>query len=360
MTIGDLPARLRRRIRAEGPLTVATFMAEALGEYYGSRDPLGAARAEGGGDFITAPEISQMFGELIGAWVAEQWQALGRPSPIHLVELGPGRGTLMADALRVLRRVPGLLDAARIQLVETSPSLRRRQRAALGPTEITWHNALGKVPDGPLLLIANEFFDALPVRQLVHGEDGWAERCVGLDGERFAWLLDGRTGPLLVPPELRDAPPGSVVELCPAGVAIAGDIGARIVRSGGAALLIDYGYATPTLAPTLQAVRAHRFAEFLEAPGEADLTAHVDFGALAGAARAAGAAAHGPIDQGILLRRLGIVERAGALRRLASAAQAADIDAALARLIDDAAMGTLFKALALTGPGAAPPPGFAA
>ena len=355
MTIANLPERLRRRIRAEGPLTVAAFMAEALADYYGKRDPLGR-----GGDFITAPEISQMFGELIGAWVAEQWQALGRPAPVNLVELGPGRGTLMADALRVLRRVPGFLDAARIHLVETSPTLRKRQRAALGPAEITWHDALGKMPDGPVLLIANEFFDALPIRQLVRGSDGWAERCVGLDGERFVWLLDGRTGPLLVPPDLRDAAAGSVVELCPAGMAIAGEIGGRIAEAGGAALLIDYGHAEPTLAPTLQAVRAHRFAEVLEDPGNADLTAHVDFAALADAARAAGATTHGPVEQGLLLRRLGIVERADALRRLASAAQAADIDAALARLTEDAAMGSLFKALALTGPGAAPPPGFAA
>jgi NADH dehydrogenase [ubiquinone] 1 alpha subcomplex assembly factor 7 len=350
---------LARRIAADGPLTIAAYMAEALGHpahgYYITRDPLGAT-----GDFTTAPEISQMFGEMIGAWCAERWQAMGRPDPVLLVELGPGRGTLMADALRVLERVPGLATALRLHLVETSPALRARQRAALGARPAHWHDRLDSVPDGPLLLVANEFFDALPIRQLVRTEAGWAERCVGLapDGRGLAFVHDGATAPLLVPPALRDAPAGSVVELCPAGAAVAAAIGARLAAAGGAALIIDYGYAGPACGDTLQAVRAHRHADILAEPGLADLTAHVDFAALARAAEGAGCRGHGPVGQGDFLKALGIGLRAEQLRRLATPAQARDIEAALARLTGDDQMGRLFKVLALTDAGASVPAGF--
>ncbi|TWB15082.1 NADH dehydrogenase [ubiquinone] 1 alpha subcomplex assembly factor 7 [Nitrospirillum amazonense] len=366
--LGTLAGHLIRRIRDEGPLRLSTFMAEALGHptlgYYTTRDPLGAA-----GDFTTAPEISQMFGELLGLWCAQAWLALGSPAPLHLVELGPGRGTLMADALRAMARVPGLTQALRVHMVETSPSLRARQRATLAalpaaaqpPHPIAWADSLAVVPEGPLLVLANEFFDALPIRQMQKTARGWAERCVTwLEPEsRFAWTLDAGGGAaLLVPPDLRDAPEGAVVELCPAALTVAGEIGRRLATHPGAALVVDYGYDARPLGDTLQAVRGHAYAVVLDDPGQADLTAHVDFRTLAATAVAAGARSHGIVEQGALLHRLGIQQRAAALKRGAAAPQAHAIDLALDRLAAPDQMGRLFKALALTSPGAPPPAGF--
>lgn len=361
-----LAAAIARQVRLNGPLPVSEYMALCLGHpqhgYYTTRDPLGA-----GGDFTTAPEISQMFGELLGLWAAHCWLEMGSPPAVALAELGPGRGTLMADALRATARVPGFHAAVRVHLVETSPALRQRQAAALAglpaPLAPTWHDSLAGVPEGPLLLLANEFFDALPVRQFVRQEHRgrllWGERKVGLDADGgLAWVLDPAAGDALVPPALRDAPPGSVVELSPASLAVAREIGGRLARAPGAALVVDYGHAGPAVGDTLQAVRRHRFADPLEAPGEADLTAHVDFAALAAELRAAGAAAWGPVTQGDLLSALGIRARAAALKALATPAQAADIDAALDRLTGDSGMGRLFKAVAATAPGLPAPAGF--
>ncbi|MEA1675621.1 class I SAM-dependent methyltransferase [Nitrospirillum sp. BR 11163] len=365
VTLAD---HLIRRIGGEGPLRLSTFMGEALGHptlgYYTTRDPLGAA-----GDFTTAPEISQMFGELLGLWCAQAWLTLGSPTPVHLVELGPGRGTLMADALRAMARTPGLTASLRVHMVETSPSLRARQRTTLAalpataqpPHPITWADSLEAVPEGPLLLLANEFFDALPIRQMQKTARGWAERCVTWDTaeKRFAWALDATGGAeLLVPPDLRGAPEGAVVELCPAALTVAGEIGRRLAAHPGAALVVDYGYDAPSLGDTLQAVRGHAYAAVLDDPGQADLTAHVDFRTLAATAVAAGAAAHGIVDQGALLRRLGIAQRAATLKRNATAVQAHAVDLALDRLTSPDQMGRLFKALALTSPGAPPPAGF--
>ncbi|SMF46181.1 NADH dehydrogenase [ubiquinone] 1 alpha subcomplex assembly factor 7 [Tistlia consotensis] len=351
-----LLALLAARIRAQGPLSLAEYMAVALGHprhgYYATRDPL--AR-----DFTTAPEISQMFGELLGLWLVERWQALGSPPAVRLVELGPGRGTLMADLLRAARLVPGFLTAAELHLVETSPVLRERQRQALAGQAVQWQERFEQVPDGPLLLVANELFDALPIRQFQRTARGWAERQIGLsaDGGGLAWGL-GPELPEAALPGLPAAGPGEIAEVSPAGQRLAASIGERLARQGGAALILDYGYAPSQAGDTLQALRGARPADPLDAPGEADLTAHVDFAALAAAAGAAGARAWGPVGQGAFLEALGIRERAAILQRGADEGRRAEIAAALARLTAPKQMGHLFKALALTGPDAPAPAGF--
>jgi NADH dehydrogenase [ubiquinone] 1 alpha subcomplex assembly factor 7 len=332
---------LRARLRREGAMTVADYMNEALTHpwsgYYMHGDPFGAPSLAGG-DFVTAPEISQMFGELVGVWCADTWIRLGRPAPCLLVELGPGRGTLMSDALRATRQVPGFHQALQVQLVEISPALRERQREALGAHEVAWLDNVGQIPDAPLLLIANEFFDALPVRQFEQTGEGWAERVVVLDDEdRLAFALAGPSpaNRALIPAALHGAPEGSLVEL-----------------------IVDYGPAEPTPGPTLQALRRHRRHEVLQEPGTADLTAHVDFATLAQAATLAGCAAHGPVGQGAFLTALGIELRAAQLAEAAPGAAVA-LAAARRRLTDPAEMGSLFKVLALTPPNVGPPAGFA-
>ena len=360
---------LRARLEREGVMTVADFMGEALTHpwsgYYMHGDPFGAPGQQGG-DFVTAPEISQMFGELIGVWCADTWMRLGRPAPCQLVELGPGRGTLMADALRATRQVPGFHDALAVTLVEISPALRERQREALGNHQAAWLDNVGQIPEAPLLLIANEFFDALPVRQFEQTGEGWAERVVVLDGANekkggrlaFALAAPSPANRLLVPAALREAPAGSLVEVCPAALNIAAFLGHRLARQPGAALIIDYGPERSTAGPTLQALRRHRRHEVLEDPGTADLTAHVDFASLAQAATSAGCAAHGPVGQGAFLEALGIELRAAQLAQSAPGAAAA-LAAARRRLTDSDQMGSLFKALTLTPRGLAPPAGFA-
>jgi NADH dehydrogenase [ubiquinone] 1 alpha subcomplex assembly factor 7 len=356
---------LTRRITLGGPISVATFMAEALGHpthgYYITRDPLGTA-----GDFTTAPEISQMFGEMVGIWLADCWLRLGSPDPVTLVELGPGRGTLMADALRATRRVPGFHTALRLALVETSPTLRARQATSLQGYQPHWYDSLAEVPAGPMLLVANEFFDALPIRQFVRGTHGWAERKVGLgEAGALAFMLEPAPVAAALHPVFADPriPPGAVAELCPAGIGIAREIGQRLATAPGAALLIDYGYAGPAIGDTLQALRAHRMVPVLDDPGLADLTAHVDFTALAQAARQAGAETHPApghtIDQGDWLRAMGIEARAAALTRQATVEQAQTIATALLRLTEPGQMGRLFKTIALASPGFGPPAGFA-
>jgi NADH dehydrogenase [ubiquinone] 1 alpha subcomplex assembly factor 7 len=358
-----LEAELRRIIAADGPMSVATFMGLCLGHpvhgYYTTRDPFGRA-----GDFITAPEISQMFGELIGLWAAAVWRAMGAPPQVALVELGPGRGTLMADALRAARVVPAFAAALDVHLVETSPVLQRRQQETLAPlgVPLAWHRELAAVPDGALIVIANEFFDALPVHQAVKTPTGWHERMVGIgpDGRlTFALHPDPVPGfAAVVPESAGGAPTGAVFEWRSGD--IAADIARRVATQGGAALAIDYGHGESALGETLQAVGRHGFVDPLATAGDVDLTAHVDFAALARAARAAGARVHGPLAQGDFLRRLGIEARAAALRAKATAAQAAAIDGALARLIGSGreAMGELFKAMAFADPKLGTLPGF--
>ncbi len=360
--MNPLGEQLARRIRAAGPLSVAEYMAAALGHpqhgYYTRRDPLGVA-----GDFITAPEISQMFGELLGAWCAAIWQAMNHPDPVRLVELGPGRGTLMADALRGTRRVAGFHEAIDLHMVETSPVLRARQaetlRGAVPDTAATWHDLFDDVPAGPLLLVANEFFDALPIHQFQFHGGRWHERVVAIDGDdRFIFALQAPGSVFaLAPPLSVPARDGMVVEVCPAGIALAGAIGRRVARDGGAAIVIDYGRGGG-MDDSLQAVRRHQKHDVLVEPGTADLAADVDFGALARAAREAGVAVHGPIPQNVLLDRLGIRLRAVALARNATPQQAEDIEAATERLLRLEQMGTLFKALAFVAPHLSIPPGF--
>ena len=359
-----LGQRVAARIARFGPMSLAEYMAMVLSDpehgYYMTGDPFGAR-----GDFITAPEVSQMFGELIGLWCAETWQDMGAPEPILLVELGPGRGTLMADALRAARLAPAFHRALRPHLVEISPVLRARQRDALAraagdAAAPTWHDSLASVPEGALLLIANEFFDALPIRQFEKRAHGWCERLVVLAPDGGLALAPAPPSPLsaaLLPPERADAPEGAVAEVSAAGVALAGDIGRRLAAHGGAALVIDYGHSTPGTGATLQALRGHARHDVLDDPGTADLTAHVDFTALAGAAEAAGA--HGPVPQGAFLEALGIGARSDALRAAATPAQAADVAAARRRLTHPEEMGELFKALALTHSESKPPAGFA-
>ena len=360
MSGADLASRIARHIRRQGPLSVAAFMAMALHDlrdgYYARRKPLGSA-----GDFITAPEISQIFGELIGLWCADLWQRIGRPDPLILAELGPGRGALLQDFLRAAAILPPFRRALRLFLVEASPVLRAEQQRRLAAAEPRFVPGVEALPAGPLLLIANEFLDALPIRQLVRGRSEWAERLVALDEDgRLAWT-DGPASPglsLLVPPALRQLPPGTVVEICPAAVALAAALGERFAGAPGAALFIDYGYFPSTPGPTLAALRHHRPVGVLDEPGDADLSAHVDFAAFAGAARAAGAAVWGPVPQGRFLAALGAEVRLAKLTAGASPAQRALLERGLRRLIDPAEMGNLFKVLALSSPGLPAPAGF--
>ncbi|NFV82016.1 class I SAM-dependent methyltransferase [Magnetospirillum aberrantis] len=345
---------LAGRIRAGGPITVADFMAEALSHpehgYYMSREPFGTS-----GDFTTAPEISQMFGELIGLWAAVTWQAMGCPSRVVLAEMGPGRGTLMRDLLRAAAGVPPFLKAAEVWLVETSPRLRQRQRQTLGGAEINWAERFEDLPQGPLIMVANELFDALPIRQFEKTGGVWRERMVGLCGDDFAFVPGPEHTPE-VPAEVLAAADGSIVETCPQGRALAATVGARLAGETGAALFVDYGHAQSGVGDTFQAVKRHRFHPVLENPGSADLTAHVDFEALAAAAQPA--RAWGPVPQGAFLETLGIRTRAALLAQNAGPKVAADINGQMRRLIDPGEMGTLFKVLALTNPALPAPIGF--
>lgn len=340
MGAGPLPDRLARAITLAGPIPIAQFMAAANTHYYATRDPLGA-----GGDFVTAPEISQMFGELIGAWAADLWQRAGAP-PVAWVELGPGRGTLTADALRVMTRA-GL--APPVHFVETSPVLRAAQAGRLPGA--AWHSEVTTLPaDVALIVVANEFFDALPIRQLVRSGAGWHERLVACQDTLFLPIAGRAVPDAIIPESLADAPPGSVIETSPAAIAIMRDLAQRLGAQGGAMLTIDYGYEGPAIGDTLQAVRGHAYANPFDAPGEQDLTAHVDFATLGAAAAMAGARAHGPVSQGAFLTALGIDARAAKL----GDAVRADRD----RLVADDQMGLLFKALAVTAPGWPDPSGF--
>ncbi len=357
MTLKDHIAGL---IRQEGPISVARYMALSLGHptlgYYTTRDPFGAA-----GDFTTAPEISQMFGELIGLWAAQAWLDMGAPPHARLIEIGPGRGTLMADALRAIgRAVPAMAKRVAVVMVETSPVLRDAQARKLAgaPARIAWATTVEEALQGPCVVIANELLDALPVRQFVRTPEGWRERLVGLDaGGGLVFGLAGDVSAQIA----ATAPVGAVLEVPEASDGLVATVAAHLAREGGAALLIDYGSGEAGFGDTLQAVRRHAFADPLGEPGEADLTTQVNFARAAAVARAAGAAAHPLLTQGELLSRLGLHQRAAALKAKATPAQGAAIDAAVHRLTEDGAtgMGALFKALAVSHPSLTPP-GFGA
>jgi NADH dehydrogenase [ubiquinone] 1 alpha subcomplex assembly factor 7 len=344
----SLERRLKARILEDGPLTLADYMTACLHDpqdgYYAVRPGLGER-----GDFVTAPLVSQMFGELIGLWAVEVWTRMGAPAPFRLVEIGPGDGTLMHDLLRAARLVPGFEAAADLWLVETSAPLRAVQARALSPARPHWADSLDDVPGGaPLIVIANELLDCLPVRQFVRAPTGWAERRVGLgaDGELAFGLAPAPRG--YEPPI--DAPEGVVVEISPAQEAFAAGLGRRIAADGGATLLVDYGRDRPEPGDTLQALKNHRKVPPLETPGEADLTVHADFPAVAAAARATGVEATPIRTQGDFLRALGIEARAAALVR-AAPDRADTVSRQLARLTDADQMGSLFKVLGVHSPG---------
>lgn len=357
--MNSLAERIARLIAAQGPLSVAQFMTMALHDpqsgTYASRDPLGTR-----GDFITAPEISQVFGELLGLWCVQLWRDQGAAKKIRLMELGPGRGTLMADALRAAKLDPKFLAAVEVVLVEASPALQAVQRERLKDSgvSIRWLERFDdSLSDRPLLLLANEFFDALPIRQFVHAARGWCERMVTIENGQLAFALAPSASALDIPASRGKPEDGAVFETSPAASALTEEIARIIEARGGGALIVDYGYDNGTFGDTLQAVRDHRFTEILAEPGDADLSAHVDFTALAAAASRGGAKTFGPVAQGALLEKLGVTARSAQLQR-ANAKSAADIGAAIHRLVDPDKMGTLFKALAILPAGAAAPPGF--
>lgn len=351
-----LKAELVHLIREEGPLSISRYMALCLGHprhgYYMTRDPFGVA-----GDFTTAPEISQMFGELVGLWAASVWQGMGSPPSIRLVELGPGRGTLMADMLRVAKGLPAFREALSVHLVETSPVLRAAQAATLSAaTQPVWHDSIATALDGPVIVIANEFLDALPLDQFVMTGDGWRERMVGLGASSdLGFGLSGIDAGLTLA-----APVGAVLEQPTIALDIVADLSRHIAQAGGAALFVDYGSSQSGFGDTLQAMQRHAFVDALAEPGDADLTVHVDFQRMGEAARRAGAATHGPATQADFLLALGLAQRAQALSRNATPLQASEIAGAFDRLTDRAAMGMgeLFKVLALSQPDLPLLPGF--
>jgi SAM-dependent MidA family methyltransferase len=317
--------------------------------YYMNRDPFGAD-----GDFITAPEISQMFGELIGVWCAAGWQMMGAPASWRLIELGPGRGTLICDLLRACSVMPGMRDGMNLHLVETSPRLKKLQRQKLEKTGATptWHQNLEDVPDGPCLIIANEFFDALPIMQVQKAHDAWYERVIGLDSEGYLelGLAESPLPAKAMPRWASEAEEGAIAEISAAREALASEIGRRLARDAGAALIIDYGHAASAVGDTLQAVSGHKYVDILERPGEADITSHVDFAALARALSGSGAKVYGPMEQGEFLVRMGIRERAEVLRKRCDARQKIRLSKSVDRLVSNQGMGKLFKVLAATNP----------
>lgn len=356
-----LGQRIAALIAAQGPISIAEFMTIALHDpqagYYATRDPFGVA-----GDFITAPEISQMFGEFLGLWCVQVWHDQGKPARKRVVELGPGRGTLIADALRAARVAPEFLEGLEIVLVEASPTLRAIQRENLKTWDdrIRWTTQFDdSFSDQPLFLLANEFFDALPIRQYVKSVRGWSERMVTVDANG---ALDFALSPVpaadfTIPPDREFAPDGGVYEISPSSLALVEEIARIVGDQGGGALIVDYGYDTPGFGETLQAVAEHEFAAVLADLGEGDLSAHVDFLALAARARSAGAEVYGPTGQGDFLEDLGLVHRAEQLC-IKNPNSAEDIRRAVARLVTPEEMGTLFKALAIVPKNAPKPPGF--
>jgi SAM-dependent MidA family methyltransferase len=349
-----LLAEIKKLISSSGPMPVWRYMELCLLHpqygYYIARDPLGRE-----GDFTTAPEVSQMFGELLGLWAASVWKAIGSPTMLRLIELGPGRGTMMADALRALRVLPPLYQALSVHMVEVNPVLRDKQRATLsGVRTIAWHDHIDEVPDGPCIIFANEYFDALPVHQMVKRETGWHERVVDLD-ENGTLIFGVESDPtprfeVLLPPLVRAAPVGAVFEWRPDTEIM--KLAGRVRDQDGAALIIDYGHMRSDAGDTFQAIARHSYTDPLKAPGQADLTAHVDFHAMARAAEDLGARIHGPVTQGEFLKQLGIETRAVALMSKATHEASEDIARALKRLIGGGrdGMGSMFKVLGVSHP----------
>ncbi len=352
MSDTPLEKELKQMIASEGPLSTAQYMALALGHpqhgYYMGRDPFGAR-----GDFITAPEVSQVFGELIGIWVASAFQMMGAPGQINLVELGPGRGTLMADVLRAAKVMPGFLEAVDVHLVEMSPALKQNQKVKLANAGVRthWHERFEDVPGGPLIVIANEFFDALPVHQYQFGKSGWHERMVGLDGagNLVPGLAPDPIPPAAIPAWAGDAKAGDIIELSPERDDVAGVIAARIAGEGGYGLFIDYGHVTSAPGDTLQVLSKHSYVDIFNRPGLCDITSHVDFAALGTVFENAGAVVHGPVPQGPFLDAMGLDLRVERLIKNATRRQVRAIEAGVKRLASREEMGELFKVMAVSG-----------
>lgn len=354
-----LASRIKEMIRTNGPMSLAHYMALCLGDqqhgYYMRRDPLGMQ-----GDFTTAPEISQMFGEMIGFWMVHMWQDMGQPDAFQLIELGPGRGTLMADLLRAASICPDFLAAVSVHMVETSPVLKDRQRDTLAASgqSVTWHTHIDDVPAGPSLIIGNEFFDALPIRQYEKQDQRWHERVIGLDDDDklIFGLGPGKLDEQEVPDHVRLAKDGAILERSPASEGIMACLAARLAEQGGAALLIDYGYGKADIGDTFQAIHAHDYIDPLDMPGDADLTAHVNFESLGTIARAHGLVCPPLMEQGTFLLGLGLQARADQLCRGKTADQITAIQSALHRLTAPDQMGSLFKVLGVAAPGLIMPP----
>ncbi len=342
--MNDLGKLLKARIEKTGPISIYDYMKQALGHpeygYYSRQDPFGEQ-----GDFITAPEISQMFGELIGLWAVDVWVKLGCPNKFHLVELGPGNGTLMADALRSARLAPDFLAAAEIHLVENSARLKAQQAAALKSYEVNWHTDLPDLTGAPIILVANEFFDALPIRQYCFSKGNWRERLVTSIDNKFDFVLSTDVTPLDLASSGKE---GDIVETCPDGEQIVDRVCGHLSKVGGALLIIDYGAADTLVGDSFQALKGHKHSNPLTSPGEADLTAHVKFATLRKIAAKHGVMVQGPTPQGRFLERLGIEARHHLLRQKADDTQKKKLDAQLRRLTSASEMGTLFKVMALS------------
>jgi len=358
-SLSALKEKIVRLIEINGPLSISDYMALCLFDpdhgYYTTREPFGAS-----GDFITAPEISQMFGELVAVWLLAAWQANGRPFPVTLAEIGPGRGTLMKDMLRVLGRLdPEFSVTARVAMIEPSPRLTKIQKATLGEAvgPVEWHASIDALTDGPLLIVGNEFFDAIPIRQYLKASGRWVERAVGFDddGNLVFAAKPGAPDPSLLPPDAVTALEGAIVELAPARSALMEQIAARIAAKGGAALFFDYGASRPAVGDTLQALSRHAYADPLVEPGMADLTAHVDFAALGEAAKMHGLDVH-LLTQGEFLLGMGLLERAGQLGTNVDQPTRKRLQGEVERLAGTDGMGTLFKALAAVPRGMRLPP----
>lgn len=352
-----LADKIKAIIATHGPISVTDYFALCLADpeygYYKTRDPFGR-----GGDFVTAPEVSQLFGEMVGIFFVHAWDRHLRPRRnVRIVEIGPGRGTMMADMLRVVRKLaPDLYEAATVHLVETSPTLRDIQQATLADHagKVEWHDGFDELPAGFLLLAANEFFDAVPIRQFVKTQAGFRERLVGMDGDGELSFVAGAGSldPSLLPPGHQAVPTGAIAEVAPARAAVMQMLSDRLFNGGGTALIIDYGHLAPGFGDTLQAILKHAFDPPLAHPGEADLTSHVDFSKLADVARARSVTVNGMMAQGDFLLGLGLLERAGALGRDKDPEEQTRIRAAVERLAGDAPgqMGALFKVMAISSP----------
>lgn len=334
--MNPLETEIRQAIEINGPLSVETFMGMVISHYYATRDPFGVQ-----GDFTTAPEISQMFGEMVGIWVTDTWNKLGQPAHFHLIEAGPGRGTLMADILRTAKRAEGFLESAHIYLIETSAHLRDIQKETLRDYDVEWCNSLAdpilQASGRPIIFVANELLDALPIRQYQCQQGKWYERVIGLENDRLIFGLVPST--LALPPE-----EGAVKEVSPAAIHFMAQLSIMIRDNTGAALLIDYGYDAPGFGDTLQAVKSHEFVSVLDDIGESDLTAHVDFKTLAGVSQVP---VTGPVEQGLFLKNMGIQMRLERLKSVATPQQALDLQSGYVRLTADDQMGRLFKVMGL-------------